>query len=107
MRIVVVPHARIRPMLDEWHRSLGNTPAERDQRRRQFWRDLVEAITRAKGPTAGAIVDTSTMPTTYWCSLPGGGMAPLLVQPDRRVGLISFERRIVVVGLNLSPGPPG
>jgi len=107
MRIVVVPHERIRPMLEAWHRSLGATEAERDQRRREFWREFVETIVRAKGPPPGSILDTSTTPATYWCNLPGGGMAQVLVQPDRRVGLISSERRIVVVDLNLSPGPLG
>jgi len=34
-------------------------------------------------------------------------MAQLLIQPDRRVGLISTERRVVVVDLNFSPGLPG
>jgi hypothetical protein len=107
MRIIVVPHRRIQPMLDQWHRSLADTPAERDLRWRQCWGEFVEAITRAKGPPPGSIVDSNTTPPTYWCSLPGGGMAQLLVQPDRRVGLISFERRIVVVNINLSPGLRG
>jgi hypothetical protein len=107
MRIVVVPHERIRPMLDQWHRSLGTTDAERNRRRREFWREFVESIVDAKGPPPGSFADTSTTPTTYWCSLPGGGMAQILVEPDRRVSLISSERRILVVDLNLSPGPLG
>jgi hypothetical protein len=94
-------------MLEAWHRSLGATEAERNRRRREFWREFVEAIVGAKGRPPGSFTDTSTSPPTYWCSLPGGGMAQLLVEPDRRVGLVSSVRRIIVIDLNLSPGPLG
>jgi len=107
MRVVVVVHRRVRPMLAAWRRSLGNTRAERDRRRRQLWGEFVESIVRGKGRPVGCVEDNRTTPTTYWCSFPGVGIAQLLIQPDRRVGLISTERRVVVVDLNFSPGLPG
>src|SRR5262245_49413944 len=103
MRVTVVAHERIRPILDEWHRSLGSTTAERNQRRRELWREFVVSIIHAKGPPPHSYEDTENSPSTFWCNFPGGGMAEILIEPDRRVDLMSYERRVIVVNLRSWP----
>jgi hypothetical protein len=107
MRVVVIPHRRIKPLFDAWRRSLGGTAESRDRLAAKLWRDLVKSIVAAKGPPPESSEDRSTDPPTFWCSLPGVGLAQLLVKPDRRVNFFVVERRIVVIDLNFSPGLDG
>jgi hypothetical protein len=104
MRVVVLPHKRIRPVLAAWRRSLGDTREQRNRLFDQLWREFVESIVAAKGPPPSSIEDDTTTPLTYWCNFPGVGTAQLLVEPDRRIGFFRAERRVIVVDLNFSPG---
>jgi hypothetical protein len=107
MRVTVLPHKRIKPLLAAWRRSLGDTREQRDQLASRLWGEFVDSIVAAKGPPHGSIEDDTRTPLTYWCNFPGVGVAQLLVEPDRRVGFFRIERRVVVVNLNFSPGLPG
>lgn len=107
MRVVVRPHEASRAAFRDWRRSLGATRAERDCRSQTIWAEFVRRIVTAEGPPPGAVVDTSTRPPTFWCEFPGGGLAQILVRPDRRVSMFTVEREVLVLDLVFSPGPPG
>jgi hypothetical protein len=104
MKIEVVPHAEIRPLLREWRRSLAGTRDEQRHQAKELWNEFVRSIVTAKGPPPKSIPDNRTDPPTHWCDFPGLGMAHIVVEPDRRVGLLTYVRRIVVINLNFSPG---
>jgi hypothetical protein len=91
-------------MIDAWRRTLGDTAENRHQRAAELWREFVSSIVAAKGPPKDSQEDKSTEPSTFWCNFPGGGMARLLVKPDRRGQFFVLERRIVVIDVNFSPG---
>jgi hypothetical protein len=105
MRAVVKAHDVIKPILAAWRRSLSTDPLERKVMARGLWDEFVQQIVRAEGPPPGSAEDKSTNPTSYWCNWPGGGLAQIVVLPDRRVGVFAIERKVVVINLNFSPGP--
>jgi hypothetical protein len=105
MRVVVKPHEEIRPLLRDWRRALSDDPARRRGLASTFWAELERRILEAKGPPPDAVKDGSTAPPTYWCELSGGVWAQLVVLPDRRTGIFTSEREVVVI--NLAPRPPG
>lgn len=104
MKVVVLPHESIRPLIVAWHHSLGDSKELRDARAKILWNEFVASIVSAKGVPRDAREDKSKKPVTYWIDFPGGGMAQILVEPDRRIGWFSVERRVVVTNLNFSPG---
>jgi hypothetical protein len=107
MRIDVVVHKDIEPLLREWRRSLGASRAERYREFNKLWSEFVRSIIAARGFPKTAYEDDSTEPPTYWCAIPGGGLARILVEPAVRVGLFSYVRRVLVIDLNFSPGLRG
>jgi hypothetical protein len=105
MRTRVKPHEEIKPLIRKWRRTLSDDPQRRRDLAMVFWAELERRIIAAKGPPAGAVKDDSTKPPTYWCELSGGWWAQLVVLPDRRTGVFTFEREVVVI--NLVSRPPG
>lgn len=104
MRVIVKPHEEIKPLLRDWRRSLSDDPRRRAELAEAFWTELERRIIAAKGPPRDSVKDESTSPTTYWCELSGGTWVQLLLRPDRRVGLFTFEREAIVI--NLASRPP-
>jgi len=98
MKIVVVAQRDLLPLLDEWRRSLPGSRTERKQLAEALWAEFVQSIVKAGGVPKNASDDKSTEPPTYWCDFPGG-LAQIVVEPPRRVGLFSTERRVIVVDL--------
>lgn len=107
MKIEVVPHEEIKPLLRAWRQTLGDTRQERDRRFREMWAAFVQRIVDASGPPPDAIADPTVRPTRYLCSFPEDGFAELVVEPDRRTGWFTIVRRVIVINLIFSPGPPG
>jgi hypothetical protein len=106
MRVVVVAHESIKPLLAAWSRTLGDSPAECRRRFRELWGEFVESLEFAQGAPEQSIQDNRTTPPTFWCNFPGG-LAQIIVEPDHHVGLFRKVRRIVVANLNFSPGLSG
>ncbi len=101
----VVAQEVVRPLLAQWRSSLPGTEAEQRELTRQLWAAFVQSFEAERGPPPGSMIDPSTDPTTTWCPFPGG-LAQVVVQPDRWVGWFTVVRRVVVVDLNFSPGLP-
>ncbi len=106
MKIVVVAQRDLRPLLDDWRRTLPGTRDQRQSLANALWDEFVKSIVDAGGVPKDAWEDTTTDPPTYWCNFPGG-LAQIVVEPPQRVGLFSTEQRVIVVDLNFSPGLPG
>lgn len=104
MRIEVVPHRRIHPLLRQWRHSLPGTREEQNDQSKRLWRELVRLIAAGRGIPERSWKDASTNPPTYWCAFPGGGLAQIYVASERRVNLFWRVRRIIVIDLNFSPG---
>jgi hypothetical protein len=82
-------------------------PGGADRAFRKLWGVFVRTILADRGVPKTSIGDNSTDPPTFWCDFPGGGIARIVVAPDRRVGLFSYVRRVIVIDLNFSPGLRG
>jgi len=107
VRIEVVAHEDIKPLLREWRRSFPGSREERNRQFRTHWRDFVRTIVADRGIPKTSIEDNTTDPPTIWCDFPGGGIARIVVEPDRRVRLLWYVRRVIVIDLNFSPGLRG
>ena len=103
MTVIVKPHEIIKTRLREWRRSLSDDPEQREALAAVYWSELERRIVEAKGPPTGSICDDSTNPPTYWCELTGGTWVQLVVLPDRRKGLFSSIREVVVINLVAHP----
>jgi hypothetical protein len=106
-RIEVVAHERIRPLLREWRESLPGTREEQAELSRRLWREFVRSIVAGRGVPEKSRKNDTTKPPTHWCGFPGGGIARILIEADRRVRLFTYVRRVVVIDLTFSPGLPG
>lgn len=102
----VRPHLAIQSAVRAWRLTLGATREERDRVARERWAEFEQSVIDSQGPPPGSVEDASTRPPTYWCDFPGGGLAQILVQPDRREWVFTVVREVVVVNLVFSPGPP-
>ena len=106
MKIVVIAHEELRPVLDEWRRSFDGTREERKRIADALWAEFVQSIVDARGLPKNYEKDETTEPPTYWVNFPGG-LANIIIEPDRREGFFSKVRRILVIELNFSPGLRG
>ena len=105
MRVTVVPHEVVKSFIAAWRRRLSPDREERRRLARERWDEFVRRIVESEGPPTGSVEDASTTPTSFWCDWPGGGMAQIVVMPDRRTGFFTVERKVVLINLNFSPGP--
>jgi hypothetical protein len=105
MSVTLVPHEVVKPLIAAWRRTLSPDRDERQQLARERWKEFVRRIVEAEGPPPGSVEDVSTNPTSFWCNWPGGGLAQIVVMPDRRTGFFTVERKVVLINLNFSPGP--
>lgn len=104
MRIEVVPHRRIHPLLRQWRDSLPGTREEQVVLSQRLWGAFVRLVEVGRGIPEQSWKDATTNPPTYWCDFPGCGLARIYVKPDRRVRLFRHVRRVIVIDLNFSPG---
>ena len=106
MKIVVIAHEELKPVIYQWRQTLDGTREERRRKADALWLEFVRSIVDAGGLPEHYVEDETTVPPSYWVNFPGG-LANIIIEPDRRQGLFSKVRRVVVTELNFSPGLRG
>ena len=104
MRVVVVPHEVVRPLLRQWRDSLSDDADERAALFELFWAELVRRVTQHAGPPPEAFREPNIAATAFWCELAGGTWVRLTVGEDAWGLLQGTVRKFVVT--DLAPRPP-
>ena len=104
MRVVVIPHEVVRPLLRAWRDSLSDDADVRAELFDLFWRELVRRVSQYAGPPPGALYEPNIAASTFWCELTGGVWVRLTMQDEAWSLLQGTLRRFIVT--DLAPRPP-